>query len=110
MTTITINHCDYSNTPSFSRVATAAFGGVAVLPNAEVMGACLRQGGRRSLPVEIVVIHDSDDKTAYRVGGQFGELIVIDAADGSFRQFDLGASDEDSEREVDSVLAELAAT
>jgi hypothetical protein len=65
--TLTINHADYSNRPSFARVVDAAFAGVAVLPNAAVMSACLRSGGRRWSPVVIDVLCDSDARTAYLV-------------------------------------------
>ena len=103
-----INHEHYSNVPSFAR-AVECFKGAAVLPNREVMGACLRAGGKRRRAVEVELIHDGELRSGYRVDGEFGELVLIDAADGSFELYDLGASDEDSEAAVAEIMAELIA-
>lgn len=109
MKTVKINHEDYSNVWSFAH-AVEVFEDAAILPNREVMAACLRAGGKRARPVEVALLHDGELRSGYRVGGEFGELILIDAADGSFRVFDLGTSDEDSRAEVSGIMAELTAS
>jgi hypothetical protein len=109
MKTVNIKHADYSNVPSFARVVDDTFKGAAVLPNAEVMSACLRSGGRRLKDVEIGLLHDGELRSGYRIGGEFGELVLIDAYHGTFQVWDLGASDDDSEAAVAEIMAELSA-
>ena len=95
MKTTTISHADYSNMQSFARVAKI-FSGAAVLPHSEVRRACVRAGGIRSQPVEVSMLHDGELRSGYRVGGEFGELILIDAAYGAYEVWDLSASDADA--------------
>ena len=103
----TIRHADYSNVPCFARVSQQSFAGAGVLPNREVMAACLRAGGKKQRDVLVEVLTDSDTQTAYRVNGQFGELVVIEHETGEFRVYDLGASDEESEAAAAEVMAEF---
>lgn len=111
MTTTTISHARYSNLPSFAAACQEAFAGkVSILPNAEVMSACLSQGGRRAKEVEVAVLADDGLRTAYRVGGEFGLLLIIDAEDGSTVTHDLGSSDEDDEAAAAAALADLGVT
>lgn len=84
--TATINHADYSNLASFARVCQDAFAGVAVLPNREVMAACLRCGRCRGTgkPCTVSVVCDDDNRTAYLVAGFIrDEVIVIDSRTGA---------------------------
>ena len=103
----TITHANYSNLPSFAATTAREFAEAAVLPNSEVMSACLRRGGKRSHPVEVALLADADERSAYRVGGEFGELIVIDATTGEWATYDLGSSDPDDEAAVATILGEL---
>lgn len=109
MKTLTISHADYSNSPSFARVTGAAFDGAAVLPNMAVMSACLRDGGRRKNDVQIELFCDGDFRSAYRVGGERGWMVIIDAQDGSHEEVSLGCMDDDSAAAEATMYAALAA-
>jgi len=110
MRMILITHANYSNVPSFAHLMAKCFAGVAVLPNRDVMAACLHRGANRRKDVSVELWHNGELRTAYRVGGEYGELIVIDAETGASQVYDLGASDEDSVAACTDVLAELQAS
>lgn len=107
---ITFSHADYSNMPSFARVAEESWSGkVAVLPNREVMSACLRAWGARARPCKVKVLLNLDICTVYQVDGKWGEIIVIDSYHGKFEMLDAGADDSETETLVAGRLAELRA-
>ena len=108
-TQIKISHADYSNAPSFARVVAKAFSGVSVLPNHAVKAACFAHYGKRQREATIELVGDNDLQTAYRIGGEFGTLVVIDAEDGIFESYDLGDGDPDAEAAVAEALARLTA-